>query len=343
MKIAITSFIFFGAGVAAWFWLCKWGEWQARGWDISHLCFPDGYAPDARARRWVSITIPVIGLWITAVRLATSGADLQTSGIILSLAALMAAAAATDIRFYMLPLPMTVTGIGLALLLASHHPSLITALSALYALVLIGVLWFTHKTFGGGVALGDYLALLWIALAAPLNGILTTGLALLAMAVLPRLVPKLSAWRQKASLPAGGIWLALAALIVAFPPFPEVIYGQGEAGIEPAPAAHQTLPAQLNPQQALVKALRLQALKTQSEAVGRVAMADTREGRIKAARETAPVVEQLGATYAAALTPEEMQGMARLAQALTDYDTDAVRDLSEQFAGEREQLEEQLR
>jgi hypothetical protein len=242
----------------------------------------------------------------------------------------------------MLPLSLTVLGIGLALLLLSRQPSFIAALSGIDAIVLIGATYFLHKTAHSETGMGDYLVILWIALAAPLNGIFTTGLGMLALAILPRVLPKLAAWRQKISLPVGGIWLSLAVLVMAFPPYPEMIYGK-TAPVSALPAAAPAaLPAQSSGEQRSLNTLRLQALETQSEVVGRIALAETRDGRIQEAQKAAPVVEKLQREYAPVLTPEDKKGLALLAQALERYDIDAVRELSAQFAAARESIAQQI-
>lgn len=340
METALKFTAFLIAGVSAWIILHQWSERLAQGWDTSHLSLPAGYQPNVRERKIFSIAITAAGLWIVALRLATSGADLQTAAVTLSLAAMMGAAAVSDIRHYLLPLPIVVCGLGLSLLLLSRGPSFLAAISGLYAIVIVAALATLQKIFKANRGLGDYLVIVWIALAAPLNGIVTTGLSMLGMALLPYVLPKLAIWRQKVSLPVGGVWLAMAVLVMAFPPYPELIYGRAApASTLSAPMVVQLSP-QKDPEQTLLNALRLQALERQSQSIGRVALAEGHAERVALARQAGAEVRQIQARYAIILTGDDQQGMARLAQALDTFDVDSVRDLSQRFAEERERLKQ---
>jgi hypothetical protein len=290
--------------------------------------------------------------------------------LIAAQAAVLAAAGASDLRRFHLPLPLTLAGVALAVAtaLVTRPPVMLMLTGLIWALVVVLLHGLLSK---GSMQLGDHLATVWIALAAPLNGMLAVAAGDFANAVLARV--KSLKGRKVA---AAGAWLIWAAVFVGLPPYVVWFAQRPQAGGPPPvaarvqelgeesptstgswPPAYSAAPARPMTRtidagfDTLTNTVTSSEINTVTNTVlirlaewagdytAEVAFADQRADRIWAARQAAENVRRL-AELAQQIAPGS--GVAGdlydLASALSDYDLAGVRDASQRLADERERF-----
>jgi hypothetical protein len=243
-------------------------------------------------------------------------------------AALMAAAGTSDLRKFHLPLPLSLAGIALGIVMAVlAQPSLFVVLfGLLWAVAVIALHTFVSK---GSMQLGDHIATLWIALVMPLNGMLAILIGDLANVILARM----KGLRGK-KVAAAGPWLLVAAALLALPPYFALLQPQAQAPASREQSVHAEPPAAPANREALMLALDLAGDQTAS-----VALAEDRSGRMAQARVAAGHVRTLAAyaRYAGA-EASLLASFDALADALARYDVAAVRAAWAQIAAQRAAL-----
>ncbi len=293
--------------------------------------------PDNRARRNLTLAVGTLSALVGAVCVAQWVGPWPARLVMAFEAALMAATGASDLRRFQLPLPFTLMGICLALVafFITHSSGILLIFGLIWALVVIVLHALTTK---GSMQLGDHIATVWIALAAPFNGLIAVAVGDFANGVLVRVKDL----RGK-KVAAAGAWLISAAMLVALPPYLTWF----------APAAQTTtpedtnvivrVPLQITPSITREQAMSAEALITLSEwagdRTGRVGLASQHEVRIADAKQAALQVACY-ADVAEQIAPEsEMtKALKDLVTALDVYDTASVRDASERMAEQRELL-----
>lgn len=249
--------------------------------------------------------------------------------LIMGQAALLAAAGASDLRKFHLPLPLSLAGMALGIItLALVQPSLfVVVFAAMWAAAVIVLHTLASK---GSMQLGDHIATVWIALVMPVNGMLAILAGDLANVVFARI----KGLRGK-KVAAAGPWLLIAAAILALPPY--------FAWLQPAQPSvarvmlvvpHSLNVASATQHEALVLALDLAGDQTAS-----VALANDRAGRIAQARQAAEHVRVL-AQFArnAGAEPNLIASLDALADGLARYDVAGVRAAAAQIASQRAAL-----
>jgi hypothetical protein len=317
-------------------------------------------------RRNVGVNLGALAVGVSALFCALWVAEWPARLFIVAQAAVMAAAGASDLRRFHLPLPLTLAGFGLAI--AGVIVTGLPVLFVLFGLVWAAVVILLHALLSkGSMQLGDHLATLWIAMAAPLNGLIAVAAGDFANVLLARV--KGLRGRKVA---AAGTWLICAALMVGLPPYVVLFAGRSQTGSLPqaaAPAEDEVLdlavPTSASPETSVgvepvpadatavvtttdvmmlgMTPVTATALITLSEWAGdqtaSVALEDQRAERVMAARRAAGEVARL-AVFAARIAPGSTvaASLADLATALNVYDVDGVRNASLALVEEREQL-----
>jgi hypothetical protein len=316
-------------------WLAN--EYSRRtNWQIQH----DGASYDWTLRRNTAIALGVVAVCAGAIFTTFWITDWLARCFVMGQAALMAAAGASDLRRFHLPLPFTLTGIGIALAGAyfSHMPTymLLFALGWAALSILLHIL-----ASRGSIQLGDHIAMLWIALAAPYNGLLAVVMGDLANVVMARV----KGLRGK-KVAAAGAWLVCTAALIALPPYfawftPRFATTTLTPSLPQARAPLiQRVQIPLTTTQATTATLQMvdtenmliSLAETAGDHTASVALANDHEGRAIAARSAARDVAQIAPGNDITATLHE------LALALDTFDIGKVRDISAKLADQRQQL-----
>ncbi len=233
-------------------------------------------------------------------------------------AALMAAAGATDIHKYRLPLPATLGGIALTALTAyfGAAPPMLLALGLGWAgLITVANIVLTRGRMGWG----DHIAMLWLGLAAPQTGLLAVVIGQCAVAGAVRL----SGWGRR-PVPIGGAWLLAGALVLALPSLP----ARPNTPVAAASmrAAEQMLRAGVNSATAgSASDYKLLALLEQAgDATAAVAFARNRRAAARIAAGQVRVIHRGLPVASDADVVETSRILAVLAAALDSYDMAAI-------------------
>lgn len=251
--------------------------------------------------------------------------------LVIGQAAVMAAAGASDLRHFHLPLPLTALGIGLAIvtLLSQPLPPIVLIFSLLWACVVILMHTLLSK---GSMQLGDHLATVWIALASPFNGLLAIVAGDFANVILARV----RGLRGK-KVAAAGAWLVFAAALLSLPPYMALLNGSARMD------AIQTVSGQKINTATDIPAEQVSALLTitqiASDHTARVAFADHHDARVIAAVDASIHIANLSRiSQQIAPHAELARTLDDLAQALATYDVAAVRAASQRLADARQEL-----
>lgn len=296
------------------------------GWEA-----PDGAPVSAwtpRRRAGTALGAAAVAVGAGLAWMALDGWPVRFAA--LAQAVLLAAAGASDVHRFQLPLPFTVAGLALSLiaLSLSNVPPVIVA----FALFWAGAMIVAHALVSGGsMQLGDHLATVWIALAMPMNGLLAVLAGDAANVIVAR------ARRERAGkIAAAGPWLLAAAALIALPPYGGWWVPQAAVPVQTATPIAAPVEA---PGRVRIAAALIQLSELAGEHAAGVALAVDREGRMAAALGAAAKVWQL-AGLADRLEPGSTTAveLAQLARALETYDVDAVRAASAALADERDRL-----
>ncbi len=310
---------------------------QRTGWQP-----PEGTAEnDWRLRRNLGIALGSVSMVACALFSALSFDEGAARLIAVGQAALLAAAGTSDLRRFHLPLPLTLTGLVFAVAVATRAPLLVTLFSLAWALVVILLHVLASK---GSMQLGDHLATIWIALAAPFNGLVAVALGDLANIALAQM----RGLRGK-RVAVAGAWLILAAGLIGLPPYFVWFAGHAPAAAEaPAQETQATeeawVPAlgarrHLPPERAVAARALAQLADWASDYTASVALAENRAERIARADLAGRQVAGL-AVVAQRIAPgsDVADCLSDLAEALRAYDVEEVRAASWRLAGQREWL-----
>lgn len=285
-------------------------------------------------RHNLALALGAVAMVICAVVCALVLTTWPARLVFMAQAALMAAAGASDLRKFHLPLPLSLAGIalGIVMTVVIQPPLFVVLFSLLWAIAVIALHIFVSK---GSMQLGDHIATLWIALVMPLNGMIAILLGDVANVILARV--KGLRGRKVA---AAGPWLLIAAALLALPPY--------FAWLQPQAPASRNLPSQDAQAQAaeLVEAQApanrnalLLALDLAGDQTASVALAEGHAARVARAQIAAGHVRTLAA-YARYAGAEAalLASLDALAAALTSYDVAGVRVATAQIAVQRASL-----
>ena len=342
----IEGGILLSAALAAYAVVMGLAAWYGKGWEP-----PVGMEnSDWALRHKVGVGL---GAAAVAVCVLLSLLLVQTTlarVMLITQAVILAAAGASDIRQFQLPLPLTLGGIIFAIITAVvlKIPLLFIGFGLLWAVLIILFYVFLTKR---SMALGDYIAAIWIGLAMPFNGLL----AILSGDISNTVYVKLSSAKDAKShkVAAAGPWLLFAAALVALPPY-FVLMNQQRTTVSapnqmvtgaarPRANAITTVARQPTEEEARFKAAQQKLFWTLAEYAGEqtatVALADTKAERMARAAQAAERVAEyqtIAAKYGAdeALT----EPMQQLSVALANYDVEGVRAASELLATQRRKL-----
>ena len=306
--------------------------------------------PDDRARRSITLGLGALSAAVGGLCIAGWVAPWPVRLVMAFESALLAAAGASDLRRFHLPLPFTLSGIGVALVIAvvAQLPGFLLLFGLGWALVVMLLHVFTSK---GSMQLGDHIATLWIALAAPFNGLIAVVAGDFANAIWARVKDL----RGK-KVAAAGAWLIGAAVLAGmppyltwFPPAAQTVAPVDSVAVAPMPVATllpvaAALPTATPQAVTLRQAMTAEALITLSEwageRTGRVGLLAQRDARVANAQQVSGEVARY-AIAAGEIAPGTEMALALkdLSTALKTYDVDQVRDASERMAQQRELLE----
>ena len=305
---------------------------------------PEGTADtNWRLRRTLGIALGFVSVAVGALLSSLFLGDWYARLLAVGQAALLAAAGASDLRRFHLPLPLTLSGIVIAVVVAVVTRT--TILVILFALAWACAVILLHVLASrGSMQLGDHIATVWIALAAPFNGLLAVAFGDVANILLARL----RGLRGK-RVAVAGAWLILAAGLIGVPPYfiwfmgrpPSLMAPQQpvaqvvEEAWSPALGARRQLPPE---RAAAVRSLALLA-EWAGEHTASVALAEQRAERVARADQAGQQVERLAGIAQEIAPGSEVAGcLSELASALRAYDVEEVRAASWRLAGQREQL-----
>jgi hypothetical protein len=252
--------------------------------------------------------------------------------------ALLAAAGASDLRRFQLPLPFTLLGIvsAVAIDVLAQWPTFVLLFALAWAFVVMLVHALTSK---GSMQLGDHIATLWIALAAPFNGLIAVAAGDFANVVLARVKDL----RGK-KVAAAGAWLIFAAVFAALPPYltwfaraPHTSVPQNKAMVSEAPTV--AVPA-YTVEQAYTAETLITLSQWAGDHAGRVGLLTQRNARVAEAKQQADEIARYAAAAQTVAPGSAMtQALSDLASALRTYNVALVRDASERMAQQRTELE----
>ncbi len=308
---------------------------EASNWRLRHDL---GVALGAAA-----VAISAIGCWLTIP---------SWTGRVVTLlqAVILAAAGASDVRKFHLPLPLTMLGLMLSIVALSltHTPLFVVMFGLIWAAALIGL----HAALSkGSMQLGDHIATLWIALAMPFNGMLAVILGDFANVG----VARAKSLKGK-KVAAAGAWLIFAAALAGMPTYYELVqkYLKSNTG------ATSNL---IDAQQVLADSTDLQAnaevtpsvaitgtpnpnIRVLADVValaryetGRLALIDQRAERITQARRASTKLARLASIAAQRGGSRELvTTLHQLSQSLAAYDIEGVQNASEALVTAQEDL-----
>ena len=283
-------------------------------------------------RRLIGAALGGLALVVCAAFETLFLATWSVRALIMAQAVLMAAAGASDLHRFQLPLPLTLVGMIMAMvtLRVTDTPLIFVVFGLIWSVIIIGAHALLSK---GSMQLGDHLSTIWIALAMPVNGMLAIVIGD-AVNALYAGVRRLKG-RQIA---AAGTWLIAATALLALPSY--FFWFDRELPTHSAQPIVAVLPSPTAPGPgARSRDVMLLLSTIATEDTAGVALMTDREGRISSAYAAGLRVQRL-ASIAQLLEPQSITaiGLKDLAVALKAYDVDAVRDASAQLANEREQL-----
>jgi hypothetical protein len=275
-----------------------------------------------------------LGALATAVGAVSSAMVLQAWPLRLLVAAqvaMMAASGSSDLRRFHIPLPLTLLGLGLAIVTIANQqlPLLVVAFSLVWSFIVILMHALLSK---GSMQLGDHISTVWIALASPFNGLIAIAAGDAANVILARV----KGLRGK-KVAAAGAWLLFAAALVGLPPY-LAWFGSSLPTTPLAPVKEHIKRNDLTYQSATAHTL-LTLTEWASDYTAGVAFANQHDERVSAAREAATHVTRLAA-LARQLAPasDVVPAMTDLADALAVYDVEGVRSASQRLADARLQI-----
>jgi hypothetical protein len=299
-------------------------------------------------RRRVSIALGVLAVAVTAVAATIWIKDTTARGLMLAQSVIMAVSGANDFRRFRLPLPLTIVGLGIAVMLLAIGPysGMIIALAIGWSALLMLIHRFVART---NISLGDQIAIFWIALAAPFNGLLAIFAGQLVLDILARITD----WKaRKKRVPVGGAWLVATALLLAVPQWPALL----ATATASAPAAADVVDPGVASRDALFRSGRVtrgglnelrQIAHEASYLTGRLSFVSSRGERIAQARRASERVRELRRMALLAEAPATARmplarTLSELSQALAVYDVDAVRAVSGDLSDRRAALDQLL-
>jgi len=322
---------------------------QRTGWQV-----PEGTeANDWALRQRVGWTLGALATLACAIGCALIIHDWLPRACIVAQAAVMAAAGASDLRRFHLPLPLQMLGIILAMVSLGvlGVSSWALAFALLWALAVIAA----HALLSrGSMQLGDHIATIWIALAMPFNGMLAVILGDFANVIFA----KAKGMRGK-KVAAAGSWLIFASAILALPPYlawfsglntsgAAAIQGGGgsmaSASVSTSAAVAQQSPA--SSASVTFGADSIAAMRTQmslldmaGDQTASVAFVNTRAERIARAQAMSGSVAAIAEySQVAGSDAATVESLMHLSRALATYDTAGVRTSTAQIAATREAL-----
>lgn len=335
-------------GVA--FWLLAFAvlliameRYSSVGWTV-----PEGSERSNWAlRKRVAVVLGVLVVAVAAGFATVRTADSLERGLTSLIAVIMAVAGANDIRRFRLPLPLTLVGLGASVLLFIVGPfaAPILILALAWATLMIVIHIFVARS---GMALGDMIALLWIAIASPFNGLVAVFLSQITMDVLGRI----TTWKKdKKRIPIGGAWLVATAAAIALPHWPMVISAttaNAPLGLAYGPVQDDGARMRAAFESGAYSEAGLDdlsfILRDAAYLTARISMLDTREQRIVASVDAAGKVAEMRTFALQTEVPKRVKLPAAevlndLSTALAAYDVDGVRATAARLKTEREQVD----
>jgi hypothetical protein len=292
--------------------------------------------PDDRTRRNLIFVLGALPAFAGAVCVTLWVGTWPARLLMACESALMAATGASDLRRFQLPLPFTLLGICLALvtLFTTQVPGVLLLFGLIWALIVIGLHIFTTK---GSIQLGDHIATLWIALAAPFNGLIAIAVGDLANVVLARVKDL----RGK-KVAAAGAWLISAAVLVAVPPYLTWFSPLAQRAAAPEETIVKVpieVTPTITPQQAMTADALITLSEWAAETTGRVGLAPQHAARVADAKLAADqVARYAGVAEQIAPQADMTKSLWALVTALKTYDVASVRETGERMAQQRELL-----
>ncbi len=310
---------------------------------------PEGTtANDWALRQKVGLGLGALAVVAGAIACSVLITDWLARLLVMAQAAVMAAAGASDLRRFHLPLPLTLLGIVLAIASLSvlSVPPLMLIFGLAWSVAVIALHALLSK---GSMQLGDHIATVWIALAMPFNGLLAVMLGDFANVIFAR-----TKGMGGKKVAVAGSWLVIAAAILALPPYFAWFNGSLSAKTTQSAQLSQidvqqvavamthpklVLAADTNPNaRAIVTMLDLAGDHTAT-----VALEDTRESRVARAMEASRSVALLATSaQLAGAEPHTIDMLMHLSEALANYDLAGVRGSTAQIAAERALLAQRL-
>lgn len=299
-------------------------------------------------RRRVSVVLGVLAVAVTAVAATIWIKDTTARALMLAQSVIMAVSGANDFRRFRLPLPLTIVGLGIAAVLLAIGPysGMIIALAIGWAALLMLIHRFVART---NISLGDQIAIFWIALAAPFNGLL----AILAGQLVLDILARITDWKaRKKRVPIGGAWLVATALLLAVPQWPALLM----TATASAPVAADVVDPGVASREALFRSGRVtqdgltelrQIAREASYLTGRLSFVSDRGERIAQAQQASERMRELRRLALLAEAPATARmplarTLSELSQALALYDVDAVRAISGDLSDRRAALDQLL-
>jgi hypothetical protein len=338
--LAITGLVCYAILMSVSAWYARATHWQPPAGNQEN---------DWASRRQLGLILGGVAIVICAIGSTLWLVTWPIRFLTMLQAALLAAAGASDLQRFHLPLPLTMLGAGVAvagLLLTS-----VSTYYLLFALVWAAVIITLHALVSkGSMQLGDHIVTVWIALASPANGMLAIAMGDIANVIFARV----KGLRGK-KVAAAGAWLIFATAIAATPPYFVWINGQSRTYLEmqspervplveptpgPFPGVQRNETVKLiTPDEVVTATLLLNLSKAASEDTASVALEDTHAGRVRAAQQQAGQVKRI-AELAKRVAPGSSvpPTIDILASALNSFDLEEIRNASQQLATEREYL-----
>ena len=318
-------------------WYARVTQWQPPAGNQSN---------DWRLRQRIGISLGSIALIVCIAGASIWQVAWQVRLLTILQAALLAAAGASDMQRFHLPLPITLLGAGLAVLTLFLVP--VPPFYLFFGVVWVIVIIVLHALVSkGSMQLGDHVATVWIALAAPANGLLAIALGDAANVIFARI--KGLKGRKVA---AAGAWLLFATALAATPPYFLLFSGEAQTFldnqsrqpvplIDPTPGPYPRInrgvsAKKLTPNEVITATLLLTLANDAGDHTASVAFVDTHAGRVKAAKEEASQVSGM-AQLAHSIAPSSTLQitLSNLAYALNTFNLEAIRSSSQQLADER--------
>jgi hypothetical protein len=294
-------------------------------------------------RHRFSFWVGIVAVLATVVIGHLYVSDRAVRAVMLAQSVLMSVSSANDLRRYRLPLPLSIIGLATAvvLLVLAQMPLWIVVFALVWAMALIALHVFVSR---GDIGFSDHVAVLWIALCMPFNGMLMIVGGQTVLALLSRVLR----WKN-GRLPLGGVWLMLAAITVATPSFPRLLLADS-ASVSYATAEDtlQGSPRRIVPSGNGYTVNDLQHVQRLAREAGylagRVSFETDRSRRIQLATASAAQMAELERRTLLSGLPASIKNpvarsMGALGQALKVYDVTGVRLASAELAQHRRDLQ----